>query len=345
MQNLCSKVLDRNTFQLKASGTSQRTRLAPSPTGALHLGNARTFLVNWALARQQDWRIVLRIDDLDGPRIKTGAADAALSMLCWLGLDWDEGPFFQRDDLSPYHQALQQLGRQGDIYPCRCTRKQIAAASLSAPHASDHELRYPGTCRPEEVEGSPREGATQACDYRRSHDSDLLAWRIRVPEGIMTFDDRLSGFQQHDVQGTVGDFLVGAKGGQPAYQLAVVVDDTRQGINQIVRGDDLLRSTARQLLLYERLNLGPVPTYTHLPLVVGEDGRRLAKRHGDSRLATYRRQGVSPERIIGLLAQWCGLEPRQPMTVAEFLARFQLKHLPRAPVMLTCAEDAWLLES
>ena len=133
---------------MNQSDTHQRTRLAPSPTGALHLGNARTFLVNWALARQRGWQIVLRIDDLDGPRIKAGAADGALEMLSWLGLDWDEGPYFQRHDLLPYRHALEQLGNQGDIYPCRCTRKQIAAASLSAPHACDHELRYPGTCRP-----------------------------------------------------------------------------------------------------------------------------------------------------------------------------------------------------
>jgi len=328
----------------RALDTLQRTRLAPSPTGALHLGNARTFLVNWALARQRGWRIVLRIDDLDGPRIKAGAAEDAIDMLHWLGLDWDEGPYFQRQDLSPYREALERLGRQGDIYPCRCTRKQIALASLSAPHAGDHELRYPGTCRQAEAGGSPSEDATPARDDRGRHgDNPPLAWRIRVPEGITAFEDSLSGFQQYDVQGTVGDFLVDTKEGVPAYQLAVVVDDSRQGINQIVRGNDLLPSTARQLLLYERLNLGPVPTYTHVPLVVGEDGRRLAKRHGDSRLATYRQQGVSPERMIGLLAEWCGLGPRQPMSSDEFLVRFRLGRLPRDPVCMTRSEDAWLL--
>jgi glutamyl-tRNA synthetase len=309
----------------------------------LHLGNARTFLVNWALARQRSWRIVLRIDDLDGPRIKAGAASDAIDMLRWLGLDWDEGPYFQRHDLSPYRDALGQLSRQGDIYPCRCTRKQIAAASLSAPHAGDHEPRYPGTCRPVVARESQQEGATHARDPRWLQGGPSPSWRIRVPAGVTTFADGLSGFQQHDIQGTVGDFLVGTKEGQPAYQLAVVVDDSRQGINQIVRGDDLLHSTARQLLLYQRLNLGPVPTYTHLPLVVGEDGRRLAKRHGDSRLATYRQHGVPPERMIGLLAGWCGLGPRRPRSLAEFLDRFQLERLPRAPVIMTRAEDAWLL--
>jgi glutamyl-tRNA synthetase len=328
---------------LNQSDTHQRTRLAPSPTGALHLGNARTFLVNWALARQRGWRIVLRIDDLDGPRIKAGAADDALEMLSWLGLDWDEGPYFQRHDLLPYRHALEQMGNQGDIYPCRCTRKQITAASLSAPHACDHELRYPGTCRPAIAEGVQFEAHTGNGERPSQDHNEPAGWRIHVPEGVTTFADSFSGFQQHDVQKTVGDFLVSAKSGLPSYQLAVVVDDSRQGINQIVRGDDLLRSTARQLLLYECLNLGPVPSYTHLPLVVGEDGRRLAKRHGDSRLAAYRQQGVAPERIIGLLAHWCGLEPRKPMTLAEFLSRFQLEHLPHEQVQWTRAQDAWLL--
>ena len=125
-----------------------RTRLAPSPTGALHLGNARTFLVNWALARQRGWEIVLRIDDLDGPRVKPGADTLAIDIMRWLGMDWDEGPYYQRSDLGRYEAALADLAERGLIYPCRCTRSQIQAASLSAPHAGQHELRYPGTCRP-----------------------------------------------------------------------------------------------------------------------------------------------------------------------------------------------------
>ena len=125
------------------------TRLAPSPTGALHLGNARTFLVNWALARQQGWRVLLRIEDLDGPRIKQGATQQAIEALTWLGIDWDDGPIYQSEDLRPYEQALHRLIEGGHAYPCRCTRSQILAASLSAPNKGDHELRYPGTCRPE----------------------------------------------------------------------------------------------------------------------------------------------------------------------------------------------------
>ncbi len=314
---------------------THRTRLAPSPTGALHLGNARTFLVTWALARQQHWKIVLRIEDLDGPRIKQGAAEEAIELLRWLGLDWDEGPFYQRHDLTPYEAALSKLAQQGEIYCCGCTRKQLEEAALSAPHGDEHELRYPGTCRPDHR--FPLSNAERA--------REDVALRIRVPEGVTDFDDQFAGHQQFDVQQTSGDFLVRTKEQLPSYQLAVAVDDARQGIDQVIRGDDLLGSTPRQMLIYKLLNLGPVPTYTHLPLVVGEDGRRLAKRHGDSRLLSYRYEGVAAERIIGLLAEWCGLGPRREMTAAEFRSQFRLATMPRQQAVFTAADDAWLRES
>ena len=312
---------------------ARRTRLAPSPTGALHLGNARTFLVNWALARQRDWEIVLRIEDLDGPRIKEGATEQAISLLEWLGLDWDEGPFFQLHDQSAYQAALKQLAEFGAIYPCRCTRKQLEAASLSAPHGHEHDLRYPGNCRP-----SLEEPVDQTLLGEEG-----VAWRIRVPDPPTVFEDAFAGRQEFNIQQTVGDFLVATKAGLTSYQLAVVVDDSRQGVNQVVRGDDLLASTPRQMLLYDRLQLGPPPTYTHLPLVIGEDGRRLAKRHGDSRLTHYCEQGVSTERVIGLLAEWCGLGPRREMSTGEFLNQFELQKISPKPIVFTAADDAWLL--
>lgn len=294
-----------------------RTRLAPSPTGALHLGNARTFLVNWALARQNGWRIVLRMEDLDGPRVKPGAAEEAIDVLRWLGLDWDEGPYYQRRDLAPYTAALEQLAAQGDVYPCRCTRREIEAAALSAPHGDEHELRYSGACRP--AEPTPL----------AFHDfaGQSVAWRLRVPEGETCFDDRFAERHCHDVQAATGDFIVATKEGLPSYQLAVVVDDARQGIDRIVRGDDLLSSTHRQRLLQAKLGLPSIAEYYHLPLVVGEDGRRLAKRHGDSRISRYRAAGVPPERIIGLLAAWCGLDADGVRTADDFRQRFVLSRL------------------
>lgn len=306
-----------------------RTRLAPSPTGALHLGNARTFLVNWALARQRGWRIVLRIDDLDGPRIKEGAARLASEDLDWLGLDWDEGPFAQRADLKPYRDALMRLGDAGAIYPCRCTRREIEAAALSAPHRDEHEQRYHGTCRP-----------TQSVDYDPSVAG--AAWRVRVPLGATTLLDEFAGVHQHDVAQTSGDFLVATKEGLPSYQLAVVVDDARQRISHIVRGDDLLASTHRQRLLMDLLGLTPPAEYYHLPLVVGEDGRRLAKRHGDTRVSVYRQLGVRPDRVVGLLAEWCGLGRRSEVSAVDFAAAFALAELPREPIVFSASDDAWL---
>ncbi len=312
-----------------------RTRLAPSPTGALHLGNARTFLVNWALARQQGWKIVLRIEDLDGPRIKAGATELAVELLEWLGIDWDEGPFFQLHDQSAYQAALRQLAEQRSIYPCRCSRKQLEAASLSAPHGHEHDLRYPGNCRPP---------GDQSVDLSLLGTTGV-AWRMRVPDQPTVFEDEFAGRQEHYVQQTVGDFLVATKAGLTSYQLAVVVDDARQGIDQVVRGDDLLASTPRQMLLYDRLELGQPPTYTHLPLVIGEDRRRLAKRHGDSRLAHYRERDVAPERVLGLLGEWCNLGPRREMSTGEFFEQFQLQRLSPEPIVFTAADDAWLLDS
>jgi glutamyl-tRNA synthetase len=168
------------------------------------------------------------------------------------------------------------------------------------------------------------------------------AWRLRAPDGVTQFQDAFVGPHAHDIQATTGDFLVATKEGLPSYQLAVVIDDARQHIDRIVRGDDLLASTHRQRLLQERLGLAPPAEYYHLPLVVGPDGRRLAKRHGDSRISYYRAAGVPAERIIGLLAEWSGLGPRREMTAAEFAREFLLERLPRERITFTPADDAWL---
>lgn len=302
----------------------EKTRLAPSPTGALHLGNARTFLINWALARKLGWRILLRIEDLDGPRVKPEAVDGLRRTLEWLGMDWDEGPLIQSSDLAPYRAAMERLAQSGAAFPCEKTRGELAAAS--APQEGVHETRYPRELRPASWERVFREGVN---------------WRFLVEDGPTPFTDAVHGAQAPDLAPLVGDFTVWTKRAVPAYQLAVVVDDHRQGVTQIVRGDDLLDSAARQLLIHRALNLGPEPKYTHLPLVRGPDGLRLAKRHGDSRVDGYREAGVSPERVIGLLAGWSGLE-RKPMSAAEFRDSFDLKTMPKTSVVFTQADDAWL---
>jgi len=307
------------------------TRLAPSPTGALHLGNARTFLVNWALAQQRGWRVVLRIDDLDSPRVKPGADVQAIEMLRWLGLDWDGPVAYETGNLALYEKALQQLGQGGWIYPCRCTRSQIAAAAMSAPHVDEHELRYPGTCRPEQQ---------VACEFQANLAG--AAWRLRVPDREFEFLDGILGRQNWNVQQLVGDFLVTNKQGAAAYQLAVVIDDALQGVTDVVRGADLLGSTPRQLWLHELLGQKP-PSYWHVPLLVGPDGQRLAKRHGGFRLEEYRRLGVPVERVIGLIASWSGCGELRPQSLEEFVAGFQLERLPREPIVFQPRDHEWLV--
>ncbi len=309
--------------------TRRRTRLAPSPTGALHLGNARTFLVNWALARQRDWTILLRVEDLDTPRVKPGAIDDTINTLAWLGLDWDEGPLTQLHDLGPYRDAMCALASRSLVYPCELSRAQIDAAA-SAPHAGDAEPRFPPELRP---------SARPA-----SFDDESTNWRLLVEPGAVGFTDAFAGPQSIDPGAGVGDFVVWTKRAQPAYQLAVVVDDARQGVTHVVRGDDLLASAARQLLLYDALGLTPMPEYTHLPLVRGADGRRLAKRHGDTRLSTFRDRGVTPQRLIALLARWSGVaDGPDAMDASEFLHAFDIRTMPAQDVTYTQEDERWLL--
>ena len=308
------------------------TRLAPSPTGALHLGNARTFLVNWLLARQQGWRIILRIEDLDGPRIKRGADALAIEDLRWLGIDWDEGPIYQSARQAKYDEALQRLIDTGPTFFCICSRKDVEQAA-SAPHAADGAVIYPGTCRNVIYDLKP---------------GTPIAVRFRVPDEVITFDDGFAGRQSFDVARQLGDFVISKSDGT-AYQLAVVVDDADMGVTDVVRGDDLLDSTPRQILLYRALGLEDrIPSYCHLPLVIGPDGRRLAKRHGDTRLATYRHIGVPASRVLALLASWCRIHGigNEVRSAAELIGRFDLARLPRAPIVFDPSGDAALrLES
>ncbi|MEQ1828421.1 MAG: tRNA glutamyl-Q(34) synthetase GluQRS [Pirellula sp.] len=289
-------------------------RLAPSPTGAQHVGNARTYLAAWLLCRQAQGKILLRIEDLDTPRTKIGATEQAIEDLRWLGLDWDQhssASLFttQSDRESRYTEVLDELRRLGLVYPCTCTRSEIEGAS-SAPHESILDgVVYPGAC-----------SFRSPIDHRALDEKGIAyAWRFRVPEGARLFWDGKYGEQTLDAKRYLGDFVVARSYGVTAYQLAVVVDDHDYGINHVVRGNDLIYSTYRQMALYESLGWEP-PCWLHLPLVVGKDGRRLAKRHGDSRLCHYRKQGVAPERIVGYLGQSLGIQCSQLATPHDLLA-------------------------
>lgn len=312
-----------------------RGRLAPSPTGALHLGNARTFLLAWLSIRSRGGTLVLRMEDLDHPKVKPHAADQALRDLRWLGLDWDEGPdvggpcapYVQTQRRALYAEALARLRAQHLVYPCTCSRKDVESAQ-SAPHAGEDGLAYDGTCRGRHA--SFEEAAATLPPGR------LPVWRFRAPDGVETaFDDAVLGPQRETVAETVGDFALARDADGAGYMLAVVVDDAAMGVTEVLRGDDLVRTTHRQILLQRALGL-PTPRYAHVPLVVAEDGRRLAKRHGDTRLSAIREAGVPPERVMGILAWWCGWADFDAhVHPGELLAAFDLATLSRGPAVLT----------
>jgi glutamyl-tRNA synthetase len=309
------------------------TRLAPSPTGALHLGNARTFLINWLLARRLGWRVNLRIEDLDGPRIKSNAAQQLIDDLEWIGIDWDGGPTYQSENRSRYSNAIDQLMNAGVAYPCVCTRKEVELAA-SAPHAEDGSTIYPGTCR----------GRFKSITEATATAGRPPAIRFAVPDVNVSWNDDFSGAQNYEVAKQLGDFVIAKADGTPAYQLAVVVDDAASGVTHIVRGDDLLDSTPRQILLYRALGMGDrVPAYCHLPLVVGKDGRRLAKRHGDTRLSFYREQGVASSRVLSLLAKWSGMDLEQEVnSPMDLIERFKLENVSKSQIVFDESADAWL---
>jgi glutamyl-tRNA synthetase len=288
------RVLLSPVANVPVAANSYVGRIAPSPTGLLHLGHARTFRIAEQRALAVGGRLVLRIEDLDGPRCKPEFVAACLEDLHWLGLDWDEGPdvggphapYEQSRRMDLYREPFERLKALGLVYPCNCSRKDVMAA-LSAPHEGDEEPVYPGTCR-----------------ERGAIDEGKASWRFRVPDGeAISFVDGNLGTKTFVAGRDFGDFVVWRHDGIPSYQLAVVTDDALMGVTEVVRGEDLLVSTARQLLLYRALGWSP-PAFYHCELMRDEDGIRLAKRHASLSLRALREQGATP---------------------AELLARFQTK--------------------
>ncbi len=301
-----------------APRTTYRGRLAPSPTGFLHLGHARTFWAAQERARSQGGTLVLRNEDLDHARCRPQFVAAMLEDLRWFGFQWQEGPdcgggfgpYSQSDRRELYHAAFSQLRAGGFIYPCTCSRQDVLRA-LQAPHAGEDEPIYPGTCRPKPETDSHGLSLGTSPAQLTHHASRITSpphptprasspgvnWRFRVPDGeAISFVDGHYGAQQFVAGKDFGDFVVWRHDGIPSYQLAVVVDDAAMRITEVVRGEDLLKSTARQLLLYRALNLTP-PQFYHCPLMTDDSGARLAKRHEALSLRALRAKGERPEAL------------------------------------------------
>jgi glutamyl-tRNA synthetase len=315
-----------------------RGRFAPSPTGELHLGNASSALLAWLSARAQGGTFVMRVEDLDLGRVRPGLAERILDDLAWLGLDWDEGPdrggpygpYDQASRLPAHRAAFETLRASSRLYPCFCSRKDVAAAA-SAPQAPGDELRYPGTCR--------ALGPAEARD--RIAAGERHAWRFRV-EGRTPpiFEDLVHGRWGED-KPPPGDFVVWRSDGGPSYQLAVVVDDAAMLITEVVRGDDLLPSAMRQLLLFEALGTEP-PRFGHVPLLLGPDGARLSKRHASATLREMREAGRTPGEVLGPLAHALGLRPTpDPVEPRALVDGFSLALLLPHPQGLLITPQSW----
>lgn len=310
-----------------------RGRYAPSPTGLLHVGNARTALAAWLGVRSQGGAFVWRVEDLDPPRVIAGAAEAAEADLAWLGLDWDEdprrggpfGPYVQSQRSALYEEALRQLAGAGRLFPCTLSRKELASIS-SAPHGTDEEAPYPASARPSRLEPGWFE-ALAAGGGRGA------ALRFRVDDAPVLFEDLVQGPQN---QRAGGDFVLKRRDGLYAYQLAVVVDDHLMRIDQVVRGADLLSSTARQIQLMEALG-APRPAHAHVPMVLTAGGEKLSKRDGALTVQALREAGATPSQLTGLLAWSLGLLDRpEAVSAAELVSVFDWTRVGR---------DDWRLPS
>lgn len=298
------------------------SRYAPSPTGPLHLGNLRTALLAWLQARLYQATFILRMEDLDQPRVKTGSAEQIVNDLKWLGLDWDAGPMpdsgnrlvsveYRQSRRARYYQSvLNDFYARGLVYPCYCSRKDIREAA-SAPHG--RMPVYPGTCRNRYPQVTP--------ENELEINGRQPAWRFIVTDQEVEFEDMLMGKFKQNLLSEVGDFVVRRSDGLFAYQLAVVVDDVQMAVTDVLRGEDLLDSTCRQIILFKALQ-APQPRFWHVGLMCDDHGIRLSKRDGSDSIQVMRDQGMTPPEVVGELAYSCGLLfKKQALSPAELLRR------------------------
>jgi glutamyl-tRNA synthetase len=318
-----------------------RVRFAPSPTGHLHIGGARTAIYNWAFARRHGGTFVLRIDDTDPERSTEENTAAILSALCWLGVDWDEGPevggdygpYFQTGRADSYITALDHLKATGAVYPCFCSAEDLHSARDAA-RAAGGSAGYPRTCR-----ALATKDAAQRVASGEPH-----TWRLKVPvdRGDVTFDDAVRG-ESTFASEVLDDFIVVRTDGTPTYNFATVVDDVEMEITHVIRGDDHLSNTPRQILVFEALGAA-IPVFAHLSMIWGPDGKRLSKRHGAANVEDYRELGILPEALVNYLALlgW-SLDDKTTIIDAETLtSNFSLARVSRNPAVFDAEKLEWM---
>jgi len=309
-----------------------RVRFAPSPTGYLHVGGARTALFNWLFAQHHQGKFILRIEDTDVERSSAEMVEGILQGMRWLGLNWDEGPFFQSQRLEQYRGVASKLQTSGKAYPCFCSVESLTAKREAAAQAK-LPWKYDGTCR----------GLTAAEIQERESKGQTKVLRFKVPsEGKIEFADQVFGRIEHDFA-SIEDFVLLRSDGMPTYHLGVVVDDIDMQISHVIRGADHISNTPKQILLYQALN-ARVPEFAHVPLILGPDKSRLSKRHGATSVTAYRDQGFLPEAFRNFLALlgWSPGDDSEKMTTAELIQRFSLEGINKSDAVFNLDKLAWL---
>ncbi len=309
-----------------------RVRFAPSPTGYLHVGGARTALFNWLFARHVGGVLVLRIEDTDVDRSKPELTTAILESLEWLGLDWDEGPIYQSQRLDRYRELAVNLERSGHAYPCFCTQEELQAKRAKA-EAERRAWKYDGACR----------ALSQADQDRLRAEGRPAAVRFRVPDsGKTSFEDQVFGHIEVE-HCDLEDFVLLRSDGHPTYHLGVVADDLDLRITHVVRGADHISNTPKQILMYQALE-APVPLFAHLPLILGPDKQRLSKRHGATAVGAYREQGILPEALVNFLALlgWTPPGQKEIVPIDEMIRDFDLAAVSKSNAVFDLEKLAWM---
>jgi glutamyl-tRNA synthetase len=314
-----------------ATGAPPRVRFAPSPTGFLHVGGGRTALFNWLLARRQGGTFVLRIEDTDLERSTEASVRTILDGLTWLGLQWDEGPFFQASRVAQHRAAALRLQEEGKAYLCFCAPETLDARRRAA-ESGGGAWKYDRTC----LGLDPAEAA------RRSATGEPAALRFRVPEGTTTWDDMVHGPTSFE-NGVIEDLVLLRSGGSPTYNLSVVIDDVDMAITHVIRGDDHISNTPKQILIYQALGRTP-PRFAHLPLILGADKKRLSKRHGAVSVTEYRDRGILPDAMVNFLALlgWSPGDGREVMSRTEMVEAFRVEGINRKGAVFDETKLEWL---